>query len=143
MQGKNLMAWPTKIIGAMLVALGVYGYLNATPGENGKVSPTALIPAFFGGVLMLCGLLAHGEKLRKHVMHFAAMVGVLGVLGGFMPLIRQMSKGVPLDLTAPSAISGLGMSVLCAVFVALCVKSFIDARKARQAREADAVSAGV
>lgn len=128
-----MMAWPTIICGALLTAIGAYGYLNATPKADGSVSPTALIPAALGLVLMLCGSLAFEAKRRKHVMHFAAVVGVLGILGGFAPLIRQAAGGKDLDPLAPSALAGLAMSAVSAVFVGLCVKSFVDARKARQA----------
>ncbi|QEL18206.1 hypothetical protein [Limnoglobus roseus] len=128
-----MMAWPTIICGALLTAIGSYGYLNATPKPDGSVSPTALIPAALGLILVLCGSLAFEAKRRKHVMHAAAMVGLLGVLGGFAPIIRQLANGKELDVTAPSAVAGLAMSAVSAVFVAMCVKSFIDARKARQA----------
>ena len=127
------MAWPTKIIGALLIAITVYAYLNPTPNESGKVPMTSLIPAFFGTILFVCGALSHNPKLRKHVMHVAAMVGVLGAIGGFMPLIRQASKGVDIDPTKLAAASGLLMSALCALFVFLCVRSFIAAKKARLA----------
>ena len=128
------MAWNTILCGALLVMLGVTGYFNGTPNaETGELPKTALIPAYIGGVLVLCGLLAFTDKIRKHVMHLAAMVGVFGFLGGFMPLIRQASKGLDFDPTAPAARTGLLMSLVCAVFVGLCVKSFIDARKARKA----------
>ena len=70
------MAFNTIVCGLMLVVIGGFGYANATPdAETGKVSPTALIPAFVGGVLALLGLLAYSDKLRKHVMHLAAAVG--------------------------------------------------------------------
>lgn len=128
------MAAPTMISALLLVFLGILGYVNGTPGDDGKVSPTAMIPAAFGGVLGLLGALSLiGPGVRKHAMHFAAMIGVLGVVGGFMPLIRQSSKGMPFDPMAPAARNGLMMSLICLAFVVLCVKSFIDARKARQA----------
>lgn len=131
------MAWKTIVCGLLLVVIGVAGYALGTPNaDTGEVSKTALIPAGIGGVLTLCGLLAFADGLRKHVMHLAAMVGLFGILGGFMPLIRQVSKGKDLDPTAPAALSGLAMTVVSAVFVGLCVKSFIDARKAREARQA-------
>ncbi len=130
------MAVPTMISAVLLIVIGVIGYANAEPNlETGKVSPTALIPAMVGVVIGLLGALALQDSLRKHAMHLAAMVGLIGFLGGFMPLIRQNSKGLPFDPTAPAALSGLLMSLICAVFVGLCVKSFIDARKARQAKE--------
>ena len=129
-----MMAWPTILCGTLLVAVGLVGYAQQDPNpETGQVSVTALIPAFVGGVLILCGALAFRDKLRKHVMHFAAIVGVLGAIGGFMPLQRQLKNTGTIDLTKPSAISGELMILICAVFVGLCVKSFIEARKARKA----------
>jgi hypothetical protein len=136
------MAVPTLITALLLIVVGVVSYANGTPGDDGKVSPTALIPAFVGGVLAVCGLLAFNDKFRKHAMHGAAMVGVVGALGGFMPLIRQYSKTGEFDPTKPSAISGMLMILICAVFVGLCVNSFIQARKARKANEASATAPG-
>jgi hypothetical protein len=106
-----MMAWPTIICGALLVADGLVGYAQQ---DAGSASPTAL----------------------KHVMHLAAMVGLFGAIGGFMPLIRQYNKTGSFDPTKPSAVSGEAMILICVVFVGLCVKSFIDARKARQAKAA-------
>lgn len=132
-----MMARPTLICGALLVLIGLvsYGTAEPKPGQT-AVSPTALIPAFFGIALVLCGALAFNEKLRKHVMHLAAMVGLLGALGGFMPIVRQISNTGTFDPTKKSAIAGELMIVVCVVFVGLCVNSFIQARKARQAKEA-------
>ena len=130
------MAVPTLITAILLIVVGVVSYVNGTPGDDGKVSPTALIPAFIGGVLAVCGLLAFNDKFRKHAMHLAAVVGLVGALGGFMPLIRQYSKTGEFDPTKPSAVSGMLMILICAVFVGMCVNSFIQAKKARKAAEA-------
>jgi FtsH-binding integral membrane protein len=136
-----MMPWLTVICGGLLVAVGVMGYTGQEPNpETGKVSMTALIPAFVGGLLVVLGLLALKDGLRKHAMHFAAMVGLVGAVGGFMPLVRQYSKTGSLDLTKPSAVSGWLMILICAVFVGLCVNSFIQARRARKAREAGTVA---
>ena len=123
----------TLFCGLLLVALGVYGFVNGTPNaETGAKPMTALIPAWFGLVLLACaGVVIWKEKLRKHVMHVAAVVGVLGVVGGFMPVIR--SGGFDLEKSAVK--NGLIMSAICAVFVLLCVQSFVEARKARQAAQ--------
>ena len=123
----------TMIAAVLLVVIGLVGYVNGTPNvETGKVSPTALIPAFIGVALGLLGLIAlAGPGARKHAMHLAAMVGLVGMLGGFMPLTRQ--KLDEFDPFKPSAVSGELMILVCAAFVGLCVKSFIDARKARKA----------
>lgn len=122
------------VMGALLIGLGVYGYTFAEPD---KQSWTALIPAFVGGPLILCGLIALKESLLKHAMHAAAMLGVLGLLGGVANFVRVAAKG-ELGKNPLGTQSTVAMAGLCAVFVALCVKSFIDARKRRQAREAGA-----
>lgn len=129
------MAAPTLITAVLLIAIGTLSYVNGTPSpDTGTVSKTALIPAGVGGILGVLGLLALlGPGARKHAMHLAAMVGLLGAVGGFMPLFRQFSKTGAIDPTKPAAVSGLLMVLICVAFVGLCVKSFIDARRARAA----------
>ena len=119
-------------VGGFLLAAGVVSYVTGTPDDTGKVSPTALIPAVFGGLIEACGVIAlAAPHFRKHAMHFAAMIGVLGVLGGFMPVVRGLSKTGTVDFSKPAVLVGLLMSGLCLGFVAVCVQSFIAARKAR------------
>jgi hypothetical protein len=126
------------ITGGMLIAAGLVSYTTGTPDpDTDKVSPTALIPAAFGGLLDLCGALSLAlPHLRKHLMHAAATVGLLGFLGGFMPIVRGLSKTGTVDFGKPAVIVGVLMSGLCLAFVIACVKSFIDARKAREAAAA-------
>ena len=132
-----MMAWPTIIFGALLVMLGATSFANGKPSEaTGEVSPTALIPAGVGAVLVVCGLFAFNEKLRKHAMHAAAMVGLIGAAGGLVPATRQALKpDVEFDPNAPAVRTGLLMTIVCVVFVTMCVKSFIDARRQRVKRE--------
>jgi uncharacterized membrane protein HdeD (DUF308 family) len=128
-----MMAWPTLICGALLVLVGIVGY------GTSEVQPppmTALIPAFFGAALVLCGALAFNDKIRKHAMHLAAMIGLVGALGGFMPLIRQVKNTGEFDPLKKSAVAGELMILVCVVFVGMCVNSFIQAKKARKAKEA-------
>ncbi len=132
-----MMAWPTIICGALLVLVGIVGY------GTSEVQPppmTALIPAFIGGGLIVLGALAFKDNLRKHVMHLAAMVGLIGALGGFMPIIRQIKNTGAFDPTKKSAVSGELMILVCTVFVGMCVNSFIQARKARKANEQQSAS---
>jgi uncharacterized membrane protein (UPF0136 family) len=117
--------------GVLLIILGLVGYFAPTTlgdvGEKG-ISPTALIPAGFGAVLLICGLLVEfAPTARKHVMHLAAVVGLLGAIGGVMPLQRNH-----MDMSKSGTVAGLLMVILCALFVILCIRSFVLARVARR-----------
>ena len=116
------------VFGILLTLLGLGGYFG-----SGGASKTALIPCIFGVLLILFGALALKENLRMHAMHGAALVGVLGFLGaarGFLGIPDLLSG----EAERPVAIlSQIVMALLCLFFVGLCVKSFIDARKNREA----------
>src|SRR5688572_14449542 len=118
------MASTTIVFGLVLTALGLAGYLL-----TGGVSVTALIPAFFGIVLLVLGFLARAEAMRKHAMHAAAAVGLIGFIGALMSLLRAPFE----TRSALANFSQMAMAVLTAVFVVLCIKSFRDARRARAA----------
>ena len=117
----------TIVLGLLLGALGVYGYASASPPHV-----TALIPAFFGALFVVLGVLAGRPALRKHAMHGAAALALLGVLGslrGVGDAARLLSGGV---VARPAMATSQGiMFVLCAIFLALCVRSFIAARRER------------
>lgn len=118
------MAQTTILFGAALTLLGLAGYFL-----TGTSSLTALIPAFFGLLLVVLGFLARGESMRKHAMHAAAAVALVGFAGALVPLLRTPAE----TRSAVALYSQLAMVVLTGIFVALCVKSFIEARKARRA----------
>ncbi|AUX47478.1 hypothetical protein SOCE26_089990 [Sorangium cellulosum] len=112
--------------GALLVALGVGGFV-----ATGATHKTALIPAGFGAVAIGLGLLAKQERYHMHAMHAAALLGVLGFAGsvpGLLKLPTLLSGG---DLERPAAVIAQSlMGALSAGYVALCVRSFIAARRA-------------
>jgi uncharacterized membrane protein HdeD (DUF308 family) len=118
------MAFTTIIVGLILTALGGITYLLSG-------APTALIPAFFGIVLLVLGFLARAEAMRKHAMHAAAAVALIGCLGALMGLLRAPMA----TRSAMANFSQILMAVVTGVFVALCVKSFRDARRARGAQQ--------
>lgn len=103
------------VFGILMIALGVTGYAISE-----SKSMTALIPCIFGALLIVSGLLAKRENMRKHAMHAAAMVGLLGVVG-VVP--RVIGKEINLAVGCQIA-----FAVLSGVFVILCVRSFINAR---------------
>jgi hypothetical protein len=111
--------------GIALILIGAIGYFS-----TGTYSWTAWIPAFIGAPLLIFGLIGLKENLRKHAMHGAVLVALLGALGSLGKLIPGLLKGTG----SPAAQMSQGLTaVLCAIFVFLCVRSFIAARKAREA----------
>jgi hypothetical protein len=117
------MAATTILFGLALIVLGFGGYFL-----TGTSSFTALIPAAFGLLLVVLGFIARSESARKHAMHAAAAVALVGFAGALMSLLRTPA-GVR---SAVAVYSQIAMVLLTGIFVALCVKSFIDARRARR-----------
>ena len=113
----------TIALGVALIILGLAGYF-LTAG----VSLTALIPAAFGLVIALSGLLARDDRKRKHAMHAAVFIALLGFLGSARGLLRI---GDVFDGTAarPAAIVAQTiMAVLTLGYIVMAVRSFVKAR---------------
>ena len=124
----NTSVW----FGRLLIILGLIGYGYGI--YNGNASPTALIPAVFGVILMILGHLAQSkENLRQHLMHGAVIVGLLGFLATISSFLKLPALLAGTAERPAAVISQAIMALLCLVFVVLCVKSFIDARKNRTA----------
>ena len=116
--------------GAILTVIGLTGYF-----ATGQASVTALIPAFLGVPVAICGLLARNERLLKHAMHGAVLLALLGLLG---TLSSPAKLPALLDGTAerPAAVLAQVLTLLCSlIFVVLSVQSFIAARRARQSSD--------
>jgi hypothetical protein len=111
----------TIVFGVMLIVLGAAAYF-----ATGQSSLTAMIPAAFGTVLLFVGALACRQRLRKHAMHAASIVGLLGLVGGLERPVRAAIAG-EIHLTA-AVIAQLLMALVCGVYFALCVRSFVQAR---------------
>ena len=121
------MPGTTRLFGVILIVLGIASYVLTD-----RTSVTALIPAMFGAVLLICALIARAnEGARKHAMHAAVAVGLIGALAA-------LGRGVPAAMTGgvsrPAVMSQLVMGVLLLIYVAMGVQSFIAARKARMGR---------
>lgn len=116
----------TVVFSLIYIALGLGGFFL-----TGAVHKTALIPAFIGVVLLVLGLLGGNEKLRMHVMHAALLIGLLALLGTARSLLKLPAA---IDGTAerPAAVfAQAATAVLSLVYLALGVRSFIAARRAR------------
>ena len=118
----------TVIFSLLYIALGLGGFFL-----TGAVHKTALIPAAIGAILLVLGLLAGNEKLRMHVMHAALLIGLLALLGTVSSLFKLPAA---IDGTAarPGAVfAQAATAVLSVVYLALGVRTFIAARRARSA----------
>jgi uncharacterized membrane protein HdeD (DUF308 family) len=125
------MAKVTIIFGVLLIVLGLVGFFG-----TGSAHPTALIPTWFGLALGVGGVLAisPSESRRKLFMHINVTIGALGCIGAFVEALRgygaARSAGLDPDMKAFAA--KLAMAILLLIYVNLCVRSFIAARRKRQ-----------
>lgn len=115
----------TIVTGFILIALGLVGFVG-----TGSVHPTALIPAGFGIAIAICGFLAKAPARRKLYMHIAVTLGLLGFLGTVMGLVKVVRMAAGETIARPEAAESQAvMAFVCGIFVALCINSFIKARK--------------
>lgn len=125
------MAKVTLIFAVLLVALGLAAYLG-----TGSIHPTALIPMWFGLALGVFGFLAisPNEGRRKLFMHINVTIGLLGFLGAAGSALHEYgsarSAGLEPDHIALAC--QLTMVGLLLIYINLCIRSFIAARKARK-----------
>jgi uncharacterized membrane protein HdeD (DUF308 family) len=109
----------TLVFAALLITLGLGAFLISG-------SRTALLPAYVGLVLAsLGGLSLAFESGRRHFMHVAAVVALLGALAPAATLGIRATQMSPLALTV-----NIGMLALCGGLLALMVQSFVAARRA-------------
>ncbi|MDR3774315.1 MAG: hypothetical protein P4L26_13250 [Terracidiphilus sp.] len=122
------MAKLTLVFAVLLVALGLVGYVG-----TGSLHPTALIPAWIGLALGVFGFLAisPNEGRRKLFMHINVTIGLLGFLGGTVEATRGYvhAKSLGLEPDHIALAAKVTLDVLLLVYVILCVRSFIAARR--------------
>lgn len=123
------MLQATGIVGVLLMIVGVGGYI-LTHG----VSRTALIPAVIGVVLLLLAQWGRKEQARKHAMHAAMLVAILGAAGsvrGLMQLPTLLGGG---EVARPAAVYAQSITaVALVVLVVMGIRSFVAARRSRTA----------
>ncbi len=113
------------VVGAVLIVVGSWAYTASGPGA----SPTALIPAVLGLLLVVAGFLGLRDGWRRHAMHGAAVVALVGLLGSVWQLVARPAADS--DHAGIARIAGALTAVLCGVFLGLAVRSFVQARRAR------------
>jgi hypothetical protein len=114
---------------AIFIAIGVIAW-----AITGMEQATALIPAYFGILLLLIGVVSRfKESLRPHLMHVAmvlVLLGLLGSIGGLFRLIGSVFTGA--ELARPVAVYAQSLFALASMgYLYTGIRSFIDARKKR------------
>jgi multisubunit Na+/H+ antiporter MnhF subunit len=137
------MAKVTLVFAVLLIALGLVGYVG-----TGSAHPTALIPTWIGLLLGIFGSLAisPNEGRRKLFMHINVTIGLLGFVGTIVEIVRtviETRRGLDQVRVAgmatvnvsfsPNYLIALASKVTLAgllfIYVILCVRSFIAARR--------------
>jgi hypothetical protein len=110
--------------GTLLILIGILGYINGL--MTGHASITALIPAAFGLTLAVLGFAARGyEGLRRHLMHAAVVVALLG----FILTAGRLAMNFSSLTYSAAVVSQISMSLVCLLFVVLAIRSFAEARR--------------
>lgn len=119
------MVLVSMLVGLVLIALGLGVYLF-----HPQHPVTSLIPAGFGALFLLLGFIAREHAYRKHAMHAAAalaLVGILGTMRGVIGVFRLIGGG---EVARPdAAIAQAAMAGVCLIFLILAIRSFINARR--------------
>ena len=116
----------TSAYGAFLV---LWGIIISQISDSSSI--TSYFPSMLGAPLLISGILANAiPDKRKLWMHIAATFGLLSALGGTRFF---MVMGDGLDYASGSM---LMLFLTGSGFTFICVKSFIHARKMREASQA-------
>jgi hypothetical protein len=119
----------TIVFGILLILVGIAGFVS-----TGSAHPTALIPAGAGLLFILFGAMANTENPKKRMlwMHISVTIALLLFLGTIpadIDVIR-LSRGTVFPHPI-AVVEKAGMSLLCMLYVAFCIRSFILARRLR------------
>ena len=131
------------VMGLLLCLDGIAGeahHMMTATGEDARLAPTALIPLFVGLIFVALGAASLAKPtLRKHFMHALAAIALLSALAAAGRLASTWTKP---GVSPVARGSQVAMALLCAATVGLCVKSFVDARRAREAAATPMIDAG-
>ena len=114
----------TRYVGLLLIVIGIGSY-----ALTGRTSVTALIPAFFGVVFVILAYVARNEAARRHAMHAAVALALVGALAS---LARAIPAAMGGQLTRPAVLAQIVTAAVMGFYVWMGVQSFRAARRARK-----------
>ncbi|MPZ88219.1 MAG: hypothetical protein GEU81_09120 [Nitriliruptorales bacterium] len=122
----------TQALGVLLVVIGLLAYVISD-----AASVTALLPALAGVVILVLGVVAAREAPHRHAIHGALVVALLAGLGSLMQVAELPALLTDAGVERPTAVvAGTLTFLACAVYVGLGVRSFVAARRTREATSA-------
>jgi hypothetical protein len=104
----------------VLISMGLWAYLTSEPKAS-----TSLIPVGFGVVFLLATPLF--RKDNKVVAHIVVLLTFLLLFALFMPLRSRLNDGDQIGIIRVAT-----MMVVSFIALAIYIKSFVEARKARK-----------
>ena len=106
-----------------LVILGLWGFMDVnTPSLETGISWTALIPVFFGVILLLCHKgIKNGSKVIAHIAVVLTLLILIALVGKRLPISIE-NGGIGLFRVA-------AMSVISLLAFVSFIRSFIENRK--------------
>jgi hypothetical protein len=120
----NMTRW-TLVYAVALLLLGLGAYFG-----TGAQSVTALIPAFLGVPVLICGLVALKTGRPKIPAHIALVFALLGVAGGAMGLPQLPALLSGGEVARPTAtLTQSILFFLSLAYIILGIRSFIQARR--------------
>ncbi len=125
------MARLTIVFGVLLIVVSAGAAYLAGPGHKGMLHPAGL-----GVLLVVCGALGWTNDLKRRAlwMHIAVLVCLIGVGFGLKGAIQVFQLAHNADLPNPIGIEERALVCLISlIFVAFCVRNFIENRRARLA----------
>ena len=125
------MAKVTISVGVLLILIAIAGFV-----ATGSNHPTALIPGAAGLLFCIFGALASTPEPKKRMlwMHIAVTLALLLFLGSIRADIDVFRLAHGSTFEHPIALEEkAAMSLVCLLFVLLCVRSFVAARRGRLA----------
>ena len=125
---------PEKISVLYGTVLIVFAVLVSFISESKSI--TSYIPAILGAPILIFGLLSLWVPAKQKLfMHLSVMIGLFIFLGGLSVLVSLFS-GTLLAKSFWADFSRLFMSISGAVYLTICIKSFIFIRKQKESNTA-------
>ena len=113
-----------------LILIGLIGYIITS-----AQSITALIPAFFGVVVLIFAIWSKNEKRKPLAMHIVSGLALVGFLATVSGIVKVVSMLGGEEIARPAAsISQAVMALVSAGYLSVSITSFVSARKKRNSQ---------